>query len=483
MLCGDQNRSVSLGDTLQELKLLDALAEVAFDKLTELASTILATPVALVSIIDKDRDRQFFKSQKGLAEPWSIARETPLSHSFCQFVAERNAPLIVDDARHHQLVAENKAIQDLNVIAYLGVPIHLPDHRPVGALCVISPEPREWSSDDIALVEKVASCVSDQVALRVAIQEREKTELRYEGIVEAQEELICRYDANLTLTFVNKAYRRYFDRDDLVGRCFLELVPESAHQIIKDYISNLKIGVPTTHEHEVKRPDGSIGWQQWTDLAIGDQQGRLVEYQSVGRDITDRKRLEQRIHHMAMTDPLVGLPNRSAFVQELESTAARAQRFGHSFALILIDLDYFKTINDTYGHEIGDTYLIEVSKRMRQAIRETDFLARLSGDEFAVIAECSNPDPNFTTLLRRLSKTVRSVLHIARDPLFPSISVGLAVWPDDVEHHTVLRAAADAALYAAKAAGRGTWRRYDAGMATGDLNAAAFTKRAADALA
>ena len=120
---------------LESAALLDTPAEMVFDRLTHLASRTLGVPVALVSLVTPDR--QFFKSQSGLPSPYSERRETPLSHSFCQYVVAHDAPLVVRDARRDPDLADNLAIDDLGVIAYAGFPLHDPDGVPVGSLCAI----------------------------------------------------------------------------------------------------------------------------------------------------------------------------------------------------------------------------------------------------------------------------------------------------------------------------------------------------------
>lgn len=159
--------------SVKELGLLDRLDEVSFTHLTELASNILAVPVSLVSIIDKPNDRQFFKSIKGLKDPWLSRGETPLSHSFCQHVANDNAPLIVENAPEHSRVKNNLAIPDLGVVAYLGVPIHNPQGQAIGALCAIDSNPKKWTDADLTTLEKLALCVDDTIRLRSALKSSE----------------------------------------------------------------------------------------------------------------------------------------------------------------------------------------------------------------------------------------------------------------------------------------------------------------------
>jgi GAF domain-containing protein len=144
--------------------LLDSPPDESFDRLTRLAAKVVKAPVALVTAVD--RDRQFFKSCLGLPEPWATRRQTPLSHSFCQHVVAARETVIVSDARRDERLLDNLAIQDLGVIAYLGVPLITREGHAVGTLCVIDHEPRIWTSDEISLVKDVAAAVVTELTLR-----------------------------------------------------------------------------------------------------------------------------------------------------------------------------------------------------------------------------------------------------------------------------------------------------------------------------
>ena len=149
---------------VQRTELLDTLPELEFDRVTRLACRLLGTEVALLSLIDADR--QFFKSSCGLPEPWASARQTPLSHSFCQHVVASENYLVIEDARTEPLVSDNPAVFELGVIAYLGVPVLAPNGRILGSFCAIAPKPRAWSKDDIALMQDLSGIVESEIALR-----------------------------------------------------------------------------------------------------------------------------------------------------------------------------------------------------------------------------------------------------------------------------------------------------------------------------
>jgi GAF domain-containing protein len=154
--------------SLEEIGLLDGPYERNFNHITALATQSLNTDVSLISIVDFDGDRQFFKSHQGLGEPWKTSRQTPLSHSFCKHVVLSNRSLVVSYATEHPMVRSNPAITDLGVMAYLGVPVKTPDGNPVGAICVIDNEPRTWGLRDIQTLECLAEVTNDAIEVSVA---------------------------------------------------------------------------------------------------------------------------------------------------------------------------------------------------------------------------------------------------------------------------------------------------------------------------
>ncbi len=141
--------------------LLDSPREDRFDRLTEAAAAELGADGVLLTLVDADR--QFFKSKGGASERLDARRETPLSHSFCQYVVAGNAPLLVEDAREDPKLRTNHAIEDLGVVAYAGVPLLDPAGRPLGALCAIDHQPREWTREDLAKLAEIAEQASHQI--------------------------------------------------------------------------------------------------------------------------------------------------------------------------------------------------------------------------------------------------------------------------------------------------------------------------------
>ena len=148
---------------LEATGLLDSDVDPVFDRHARLAAQVLNAPVALVSLVAADR--QFFKSCLGLPEPWAGKRGTPLSHSFCQHAVASRMPLIVDDAREHEVLRDNLAIRDMGVVAYAGIPLIDADDNALGTLCVIDSRPRHWTTHQVQLLEDLAASVVTEINL------------------------------------------------------------------------------------------------------------------------------------------------------------------------------------------------------------------------------------------------------------------------------------------------------------------------------
>lgn len=177
--------------TPESLGLLDPAPNAAFDRQVDLARRLFGSDVALATIVDAARDRQFFKSHRGLPCPWSERGETPLSHSFCELVRSTGLPLVVTDARTDPRVCDNPAIRDLGVVAYLGSPLHGPDGTPIGAFCVIESRPRDWTEAEIGLLGTLAASVDDQIRLLATVAERDRAAAAAEEASQAKSRFVA----------------------------------------------------------------------------------------------------------------------------------------------------------------------------------------------------------------------------------------------------------------------------------------------------
>lgn len=200
-----------------------------------------------------------------------------------------------------------------------------------------------------------------------------------------------------------------------------------------------------------------------------DNAGKFIGYHGVGADITEKRLAEERITHLAYGDPLTGLPNRMAFCEQVDRVLATARENGQSASLLCLDLDQFKSINDTLGHTVGDALLASVGKRIRACARDRDIVARLGGDEFAILQ--INPAlPHDTMMLaHQIVEAFKEPFKLDHGELTisTSTSIGIAIVPADGWKIDSLLKKAEMALYAAKAEGAGSYRFFEAEMEVG----------------
>ncbi len=200
-----------------------------------------------------------------------------------------------------------------------------------------------------------------------------------------------------------------------------------------------------------------------------DASGAFIGYRGISREITEQKVAEEHIHHMARHDGLTGLPNRLLFSSLLNAALKTAARYKRSFAVMFIDLDRFKFINDTLGHEAGDTLLKEITGRFKEALRASDVIARLGGDEFVVLVqEVPDRDHAATVARKLLSTAIRPVMLLGQECRVTA-SVGISLYPGDGEDEQTLMKNADSAMYHAKEEGKNNFQFYSSEISTQTL--------------
>ncbi len=217
-----------------------------------------------------------------------------------------------------------------------------------------------------------------------------------------------------------------------------------------------------------RRKSGETYPELLTITAITDERGELTHYASLFSDITDLKENEERIRHLAYYDPLTELPNRRLFNDRLSLAIAHGHRSGTALAVMFIDLDRFKRINDSLGHGVGDALLLEVSRRLRAAVREDDTVARMGGDEFIVLLPELDGVEDARQSARRILQVLAEPLEIEGHELVISCSIGISLYPNDGDDIDTLVQNADTAMYRAKSAGRNGFSVYSAEMGDGE---------------
>lgn len=273
---------------------------------------------------------------------------------------------------------------------------------------------------------------------------------------------IVRWSGNATAYFGWSA-------DEALGRALWDwrLVFEEDVSAVEAMFRQLVRGPASqaTHLNRNYRKDGSVMWVEWHNSALRDAEGHLVSILSFAQDVSSRIQAEERLQFMATHDGLTGLPNRLLLPDRVASALSRAQRHGHGVALLFLDLDEFKNVNDTLGHRIGDELLKSLARRLRASLRQSDLLVRLSGDEFVVVLEDLEGEGGPDRVAQKILDDVMRPFPIEGHEVQVSASLGYAVFPDDGTDPETLLRNADAAMYHAKELGRNSYRAFSHALA------------------
>jgi diguanylate cyclase (GGDEF)-like protein/PAS domain S-box-containing protein len=264
-------------------------------------------------------------------------------------------------------------------------------------------------------------------------------------------------DTHARIVAVNPAYCRMsgYTAAELVGRN--PRLQQSGRQD-KAFYRELWRALDTSGQWQGEiwnRRKNGEAYPVWQNIsAVRDARGRTVQFLAVMSDITPVKAVQERLDHLAHHDPLTGLPNRLHFMAALERLLAHADREKTNVALLFVDLDHFKAVNDSFGHAVGDQLLIEVGRRLLEAVRSEDLVARLGGDEFVVTVGNLHEREEAASIARKLLAQLQQPFQVDGQDLAPAASIGIALYPDDGRRPTDLLSAADDAMYEAKRRGR-----------------------------
>jgi diguanylate cyclase (GGDEF)-like protein/PAS domain S-box-containing protein len=274
-------------------------------------------------------------------------------------------------------------------------------------------------------------------------------------------------DSEKRIVSSNPAFTRMtgYSLEDVVGRPLQELLSQSGLQqdtLPFQYMTEAAEW-SEVWEGEVwtRRKNGEVFPQRLILSTVQDAEGNTLNYIAVLSDITQHKEYEAQLKYIAYHDALTSLPNRKLLVERCHQAILRAQRTGGECAVLYLDLDRFKPINDTYGHEVGDKLLQEVASRMQHCVRATDTVARLGGDEFVVLLDGLGSRQNAVAVAQKLVADLAQPFRLDDCLLCISASVGIAVWPEHGSDVDTLLRKADKALYSAKQAGRNQHRLSD----------------------
>jgi len=364
--------------------------------------------------------------------------------------------------------------QDLNVMAV--VPIKH-EGKVVACLIVASssldrvPELARSSLEMIAA--EIGSAIT-RIKYREALQNSEQ---RYRFIADNTGDVIWAMDSHLRYTFISPSVMRQrgYTPDEALGLnitqvitppCIDALAEKLEAESAEEHTGQMTALNSFTQELEMYRNDGSTFWTESSITILRDKDGRFDGLLGVTRDVSERRQLEQALEKMATHDFLTGLPNRVLLIDRFSQAMALAQRNKHRLAIMSLDLDNFKPINDGYGHAVGDLVLIAVGKRLAAILRASDTVARIGGDEFILMTLETNHDHDTAAIANKILDAFKEPFTDDGHMFQLTPSVGIAVYPGNGQDLDTLMKKADDTMYVAKKSGGNRFIFYE------DLNSA-----------
>jgi diguanylate cyclase (GGDEF)-like protein/PAS domain S-box-containing protein len=486
--------------SLDALDILDSPPEPRFDQFTALAAAAFGAPIALVTFVDAQR--QWFKSHFGFDTD-----ETPRSMAFCSHAIEADDTMVVPDARLDTRFRDNPlVVGPPNIRFYAGHPIKSIAGYPVGTLCIIDTQPRLFSDNQRQMLRSLARMVETELNEKAVIAARDQAESSLvelnaqleariaQRVVELEEKndalsreiahrldmettlrcseerlrsseerlrtitdnvpvLISYLDSDLHYQFANAMYKEWLGvrSEDMIGRSITQVLGDSFFEERKPSLERALGGAMSNVELKVSRKghDRILS----TTYIPHHQDGNVVGIYVLATDATASRQHERQLLALANADPLTGLPNRRMYEFNLAKALATNRRQKTGLALMYLDLDDFKQINDNFGHAAGDNVLVEFGKRIKPLLRETDMLARLAGDEFTITLEAVTTPESCELVAQKILAALAQPFTVSSRPLLVSASIGI-VFAGEQSSFQSLSQQADLALYSAKRSGK-----------------------------
>ena len=314
------------------------------------------------------------------------------------------------------------------------------------------------------LEEKMITLQDEIIHFKQTEEALRQSEERYRTILENIEDIYYEVDLTGNTLFLNKPALATtgYKQSEIVGTSFLEFMDhENTKKTIRSFMEVYRTGIPAKGvELEIIRKDTTRRTVELSISLIRNNEGKPAGFRGIGHDITERKRVEETISKMAYHDPLTGLPNRRLIGDRLDVAMAHASRNSERLALMILDLDRFKQINDTMGHQIGDLLLQSAGNRLSAILRKSDTAGRLGGDEFMLILPDIGDMSNAELIAKKILDAFAEPFMCNGNVLHITVSIGVVLFPDQSEDAETLMRCADNAMYRAKEGGRNNYQLY-----------------------
>ncbi len=323
-----------------------------------------------------------------------------------------------------------------------------------------------FDAQDVAVVEKLASMMSVAIDNCIQLSESRRIEEDLEKSVATYRTLVEQIPAITYIATLDRSRILFispqvesmlgFSQDDFLANqetWVQQIHPEDRERVLSEVSRSMKENIPFHAEYRICAKNGNHIWVNDTAATVRDHD-QDIYLQGVVHDISERKLSEKKLIHMAHFDQLTGLANRSLFHDRLDQSLAAARRHKLSFAVLFLDLDGFKAVNDNLGHQAGDLLLAETARRLTSNVREVDTVARMGGDEFTIILNDVHCRDNVRQVTEKIITAVSApYAHISPEHRV-TLSMGVALYPDDCKLRDGLIMAADHAMYRAKNGGK-----------------------------
>ena len=389
----------------------------------------------------------------------------PLLHTPCANVV--NKFTCVHPEQVAKLFPEDKLLQDMGIESYVGAPMFDAAGQPLGLIVVLDTKPMKETAVLVQILEIFAARAATEI-----IRLRQEQQLRIAATAFESQESLMITDVNGVILRVNKAFTKStgYTAEEALGQT-PRLLKSGRHDA--DFYRAMWdiINRDGSWQGEVwdRRKDGEI-YPKWLTIStVKDDKGIVTHYVGAHLDITARKAAEKEIYLLAYYDPLTRLPNRRLLMDRLQQVLTSSSRSGRVSALLLIDLDNFKSLNDTLGHQIGDQLLVQVAQRLQSTVRDEDTVARLGGDEFIVIlAGLSEQPTEAAAKAEAIGEKVLAAINLPfqldSNEYHGTASIGITLFNDNRQAMDDLIKQADIAMYQAKKFGRNMLRFFDPQM-------------------
>jgi diguanylate cyclase (GGDEF)-like protein/PAS domain S-box-containing protein len=294
-----------------------------------------------------------------------------------------------------------------------------------------------------------------------------ESENKFRTLIESMSEGLLQIDLNDRIIFTNKRFCEMmeYSEEELLGRCASEIFLDEEGQKVVEQANQRRLeGVSENYEIQLKTKNGKKIWSLIGAVPLTDSKGEISGSMSVHTDITQRKQAEEALLYNAMHDKLTGLPNRALFLEHLRRVMGRSPHREKTFAVLFIDFDGFKLINDSLGHLEGDDLLKLISRRLEVITRATDVVARLGGDEFTILLDELNNEDEALFVVDRIQELFKESFNLSGREIFISASIGIAFRNSKYKTPDQILRDADIAMYRAKRSGKARFEIFSEAM-------------------